>query len=124
MAIVDVKNRNLEESLTEEELHWICHEDKNSYHQFGCEAVRKRLAFVDCSNCRHFYRGFKMKENLILKNYKTIPDLSSIEVKVLNVVELHFDGETPSIKKLSETAKMNWYEANKAVRQLKEKRIL
>lgn len=124
MEIVGIKNRNLREPLAEEELRWICHENKNSYHQFGCQAVRKRLSFVDCSNCRHFYRGFRMKENLILKNYKSIPDLSPVEVKVVNVLELHFDGEIPSIKKLSETAKMDWRIANRAVQQLKDKGVL
>ncbi|MBA7610239.1 hypothetical protein ES703_17446 [subsurface metagenome] len=124
MAIVDAKNRSMEESLAGEELRWICHEDKNSYHRFGCEAVRKRLAFVDCSNCRHFYRGFKMKENLILKNYKSIPDLSPVEFKLMGIIELHFDGETPSITKLSRTSKIDWRIVNKAVQQLKEKSIL
>jgi len=124
MAQVRIKNRNLKEPVTRSELGWICDEAKNSYHKFGCEAVRKRLPFIDCSNCQHFHRGFRMKENLILKHYKSIPDRSGIECKILDIIELHFDGEIPSITKLSKTAKIDWRIVNKAVQQLKKKGIL
>gem|GEM_PF-6146298 len=65
-----------------------------------------------------------MKENLILKHYKSIPDRSPVKVKILEIIELFFDGELPSITKLSRTAKIDWRIVDKAVKELKMEGIL
>lgn len=119
MRYIRIKNFNLGQPLTESELFWVMSETKKSYHVFGCEAVRKRLLFVDCSSCKFLYRGFRMKENLILKNYKTIPDLTGIEIKILTILELFFDGKEPSITSLSKTAKMDKKSVRRALQRLK-----
>jgi len=124
VRIIRTKNFNLARSLTENELFWVCSDVKESYNLFGCDAVRKRLPFVDCSGCKFFYRGFRMKENLILKHYKSIPDRSPVKVKILEIIELFFDGELPSITKLSRTAKIDWRIVDKAVKELKMEGIL
>ena len=63
-------------------------------------------------------------DNLLLQNIHRLPDLSSSDVKVLAIIQTHFNGELPSISRLSRVGKIDWDVTKGALNRLKKKGIL
>lgn len=117
--IIRHKNKSLSNPLSDKELEYVW---KKKY-THSCPYVRETLSFIKCDECKFNSKRWKM-DNLLLQNIHTLPELSSSDVKVLTIIQTHFDGEQPSISKLSRVGKIDWQVTKDALGRLKKKGIL
>jgi len=119
--IVERKNRSLANPLTENELKKIYRKAYN----YRCSGIREKLPYVRCENCTYRFRGGQLSgSNILIKNMRLLPDLSSSQRSILCLLGTVFDGEYPSIYKIAKTAKINSATVKKAIKILKEKNII
>lgn len=117
--VVAAKNESSSNLLLAKELEWVWQKK----YKHSCQYVRETLPFIKCENCKFNSKRWKM-DNLLLQNIHTLPELSSSDVKVLTIIQTHFDGEQPSISKLSRVGKIDWQVTKDALGRLKKKGIL
>lgn len=118
-AVVTAKNKSLTKPLSDKEVSYVWQKK----YKHSCQYVRETLPFIKCENCRYLDRRWKV-DNLILQNIDRLPGLSSSDVKVLTIIQTHFDGELPSISRLSRVGKIDWQVTKDALERLKKKGIL
>ncbi len=116
------KNRSLSKSLTELELKKVYR--KASYN-YGCVGIRDRLAYIKCEVCEYRFKDGELKDsNILIKNIRMLPELSNAEAKIALMLGIVFDGENPSLRKISKKTKMNYNTVKKAIIELKGKGII
>ena len=116
--IVEKKNRNLANPLTDLELKKIY---RKAYH-YGCSGIREKLPYVCCENCTYRYRGGQLRgSNILIKSMRVLPELTSTQRSILCLLGTVFDGENPSISKIAKEAHMDWRVVKKAISELKER---
>ena len=116
------KNRSLSKPLTELELKKVYR--KVSYN-YGCVGIRDRLAYIKCEVCEYRFKDGELKDsNILIKNIRTLPELSNAEAKVALMLGIVFDGENPSVTKISKKTKMNYNTVKKAIIGLKGKGVI
>jgi hypothetical protein len=119
--IVERKNRSLANPLTEIELKKIY---RKSYH-YGCSGIREKLPYVFCENCSYrFSRGQLSGSNILIKNMRLLPELTSTQRSILCLLGTVFDSENPSISRIARVSGMNYLTVKRAVEVLKNKGII
>jgi len=119
--IVERKNRSLANPLTENELKKIYRKAYN----YGCSGIREKLPYVRCEKCTYRFRGGQLSgSNILIKNMRLLPDLSSSQRSILCLLGTLFDGEKPSLNKIAKTAGMNYKTVKKSYDVLKKKGII
>jgi hypothetical protein len=118
MKIVERKNSSLSNPLTELEFKKIY---LKSYH-YGCSGIRGKLPYVRCENCSYRFKGGQLGAgNILVKSLRILPELTSTQRGVACLLGTVFDGEDPSISRISKEAHMDWRVVKKAISELKEK---
>jgi hypothetical protein len=121
MKIVERKNSFLSNPLTELELKKIY---LKSYH-YGCSGIREKLPYVRCEYCTYRFKGGQLSgSNILIKNMRLLPELTSSQRSILCLLGTLFDGEKPSLNKIAKTAGMNYKTVKSSYDALKEKGIL
>ena len=119
--IVEKKNRNLANPLTDLELKKIY---RKAYH-YGCSGIREKLPYVCCENCTYRYRGGQLRgSNILIKSMRVLPELTSTQRSILCLLGTVFDGENPSISRIARVSGMNYLTVKRAVEVLKNKGII
>ncbi len=119
--IVNLVNNSLTESLIEKEVNNIF---KKAYN-FKCSTIRKKLSFIDCSDCKYKFKGGKLgMKNIIVQNLGNLDKLNSSEQRILLFLGSYFEGEKPSLTALSNKVGMHFNTAKKAVASLEKKGII
>ena len=116
------KNKSLLKPLTELELKKVYR--KASY-KYGCVGIRDKLTYIKCEACEYRFKDGKLKDtNILIKNIRTLPELSNTEAKIALMLGIVFDGENPSVTKISKKTKMNYNTVKKAIIGLKGKGVI
>jgi len=120
--LVIEKNKSLSKPLTKLELKKVYR--KASYN-YGCVGIRDRLAYIKCEDCEYRFKDGELKDsNILIKNIRILPELSNAEAKTALMLGIVFDGENPSVTKISKKTKMNYNTVKKAIIGLKGKGII
>jgi len=120
--LVIKKNRSLSKPLNRIELKKVCR--KVSYN-YGCVSIRDRLAYIKCEVCEYRFKDGELKDsNILIKNIRILPELSNAEAKIALMLGIVFDGENPSVTKISKKTKMNYNTVKKAIIGLKRKGVI
>jgi len=119
--IVFGKNRSLSNPLTGQDLEKVFRKAYN----YGCSSIRDKLVYIKCGNCEYKFEDGKLKDsNILIKNIRILPELSNAEAKIALMLGIVFDGENPSVTKISKKTKMNYNTVKKAIIGLKGKGII
>jgi len=119
--IVFKKNRSLSTPLTEPEVKEVC---RKAY-KYGCSGIRSKLAYIECEPCECRFKDGKLKDgNILIKNIRILPELSSTQRGIVCLLGTVFEGEYPSINKMAEIAHMNSNTVKHAIKILKEMQII
>ena len=119
--IVFGKNRSLSTPLTEPEVKEVC---RKAY-KYGCSGIRSKLAYIECETCECRFKDGKLKDsNILIKNIRILPELSSTQRGIVCLLGTVFEGEYPSINKMAEIAHMNSNTVKHAIKILKEMQII
>ena len=115
------KNRSLSKPLTESDLKKVYRKAYN----YGCSGIRDKLAYIKCESCGYRFKDGKLKDsNILIKNIRILPELSSTQRGIVCLLGTVFEGEYPSINNIAETAKMNYETVKNAIKALKEIRVI
>lgn len=115
------KNKSLLKPLTELDLKKVY---RKAY-KYGCSAIRDKLAYIKCEVCEYRFKDGELKDsNILIKNIRMLPELSNAEAKIALMLGIVFDGENPSLRKISKKTKMNYNTVKKAIIGLKGKGII
>ena len=94
-------------------------------YNYGCSGIRNKLAYIECEACEYRFKDGKLKDsNILIKNIRILPKLSSTQRGILCLLGTVFEGEYPSINKIALKAKMDYRTVEKAIDDLKKKRII
>jgi len=119
--LVIQKNGSLSKPLTELELEKVCRKAYNC----GCVGIRDKLAYIKCEACEYRFKDGRLKDsNILIKNIRILPKLSSTQRGILCLLGTVFEGEFPSINKIAKTANMNFETVKRAIEALKEMRVI
>jgi hypothetical protein len=119
--LVIEKNGSLLKPLTELDLKKVYLKAYN----YGCSGIRNKLAYIKCDTCEYRFKDGKLKDsNILIKNIRILPELSNAEAKIALMLGIVFDGENPSVTKISKKTKMNYNTVRKAIIGLKGKGII
>jgi len=115
------KNGSLSKPLTELDLKKVCRKAYNC----GCSSIRNKLEYIQCNNCEYRFKYGRLKDtNILIKNIRILPELSSTQRGIVCLLGTVFEGEHPSINNIAETAKMNYETVKNAIKALKEMRVI
>jgi hypothetical protein len=116
--IVEKKNSSLSSPLTELELKKIY---RKAYH-YGCCGIREKLPYVRCEYCTYRFKGGQLSgSNILVRSLRILPELTNTQRSIICLLGTVFDGENPSISRISKEAHMDWRVVKKAISELKEK---
>jgi hypothetical protein len=119
--LVIEKNESLLKPLTELDLIKVFRKAYN----YGGVGIRDKLAYIKCEACEYRFKDGKLKDsNILIKNIRILPELSSTQRGIVCLLGTVFEGEHPSINKIAETAKMNYETVKNAIKILKEMRVI
>jgi len=119
--LVIEKNGSLSKPLTELDLIKVFRKAYN----YGGVGIRDKLAYIKCEACEYRFKDGKLKDsNILIKNIRILPELSSTQRGIVCLLGTVFEGEYPSINKIAETAKMNYETVKNAIKILKEMRVI
>jgi len=119
--LVIKKNRSISKPLTGAELKKVCRKAYNC----GCVGIRGKLAYIKCEACGYKFKYGKLKDsNILIKNIRILPELSNTQRGIVCLLGTVFEGEYPSINKIAETANMNFETVKRAIKALKEMRVI
>ena len=119
--LVIKKNRSLSKPLNKIELKKVY---RKAY-KYGCSAIRDKLAYIKCDDCEYKFKDGKLKDsNILIKNIRILPELSSTQRGIACLLGTVFEGEHPSINKMAETAHMNSNTVKNAIKILKEMQVI
>jgi len=119
--LVIKKNRSLSNPLTEMELEKVYRKAYNC----GCSDIRDKLTYIKCEACGYRFKDGKLKDsNILIKNIRILPKLSSTQRGIACLLGTVFEGEYPSINKIAKTANMNFETVKRAIEVLKEMRVI
>jgi len=119
--LVIKKNRSLSKPLTELDLKKVCRKAYN----YGCVGIRDKLAYIKCGACGYRFKDGKLKDsNILIKNIRILPKLSSTQRGIVCLLGTVFEGEYPSINKIAKTANMNFETVKRAIEVLKEMQVI
>jgi len=116
--LVIEKNRSLSKPLTELELKKVY---RKAFYNYGCIGIRDRLAYIKCEVCEYRFEDGRLKDsNILIRNIRILPELSSTQRGIVCLLGTVFEGEYPSINKIAETADMDYRTIKNVIRELKE----
>jgi len=119
--LVIEKNGSLSKPLTELDLKKVCRKAYN----YGCVGVRDKLTYIKCGACGYRFKDGKLKDsNILIKNIRILPKLSSTQRGIVCLLGTVFEGEYPSINKIAKTANMNFETVKRAIEVLKEMQVI
>ena len=119
--LVIEKNKSLSKTLTELELKKVYRKAYN----YGCSGIRNELAYIKCDIGEYTFKDGKLKDsNILIKNIRTLPELSNTQRGIACLLGTVFEGEYPSINKIAETTKMNYETVKNAIKVLKEMGVI
>ena len=111
--LVIEKNGSLSNPLSESNL-------KNAYrkaYNYGCSGIRNKIAYIKCEACEYRFKDGKLKDsNILIKNIRILPKLSSTHRGIVCLLETVFKGEHPSINKIAKIANMNFETVKRALK--------
>ena len=115
------KNRSLSKPLTESDLKKVYRKAYN----YGCISIRDKLAYIKCNNCEYRFKDGKLKDsNILIKNIRILPRLSSTQRGIVCLLGTVFEGESPSVYRIAKVANMDWRIVNNTMKILEEKGFL
>ena len=119
--LVIEKNKSLLKPLTGLEL-------KKTYrkaYNYGCSGIRSMLGYIQCNNCKCRYNeGGIGPGNFLIKNINILHKLSNAEAKIALMLGIVYEGENPSVTKISKKTKMNYNTVKNAIIGLKGKGLI
>jgi len=127
--LVIEKNKSLSKPLTELELKKVYR--KASYN-YGCVGIRNKLDYIKCEACEYRFTpldskhltGFndgKLKDsNILIKNIRILTELSNTQRGIACLLGTIFEGESPSINKIAETANMDYRTVKNSIKALEK----
>jgi len=119
--LVVEKNGSLSKPLTEPELKRIYQKEYN----YGCSSIRDKSAYIECDHCAHRFKDGKFKaSNILIKNIRTLPELSNTQRGIVCLLGTVFEGEYPSINNIALKAKMDYRTVKKVIDDLNKKGII
>ena len=119
--LVVKKNKSLPTPLTESDLKKVY---RKAY-KYGCSGIRGKLAYIKCEECAYRFKDGKLKDsNILIKNIKILPELSSTQRGIACLLGTVFEGEHPSIYRIAKEANMDWRIVNDTMKSLKKKVFL
>jgi len=117
--LVIKKNRSLSKPLNKIELKKVCR--KASYN-YGCVGIRDRIAYIKCEACEYRFKDGELKDsNILIKNIRILPKLSSTQRGIACLLGTVFEGKIPSVYKIAKETNMDWRIVNNAMKSLKKK---
>ena len=117
--LVIKKNRSLSKPLNKIELKKVCR--KASYN-YGCVGIRDRLAYIKCEACEYRFKDGELKDsNILIKNIRMLPKLSSTQRGIACLLGTVYNGESPSVYRIAKEANMDWRIVNNAMKSLKKR---
>ncbi len=94
-------------------------------YNYGCAGIRNKLNYIKCEACEYRFKDGKLKDsNILIKNMRILPELSSTQRGIVCLLGTVFEGEHPSINKIADTANMNYKTVKNAIKILKEMLII
>ena len=115
--LVIEKNRSLSKPLTEPDLKKIFRKAYN----YGCSSIRNKLAYIKCEACEYKFNDGKLKDsNILIKNIRILPKLSSTQRGIVCLLGTVFEGENPSVYRIAKEANMDWRIVNNTMKSLKK----
>ena len=119
--ITILKNNSLVKPLTDQELKKIF----RKRYRFKCSTIRETLPYIECSKCKYRFKGGRLgMGSIIVKNIMKLSKLEPSEQRVLLFLGTIFEGENPSVNKITEITKMDFRTVDKAIKGLREKGII
>ncbi|MBA7537102.1 hypothetical protein ES705_29368 [subsurface metagenome] len=119
--ITILKNNSLAKPLTDQEMEKLF---RKSY-RFKCSTIRETLPYIECSKCKYRFKGGRLgMGSIIVKNIMKLSKLEPSEQRVLLFLGTIFEGENPSVNKITEITKMDFRTVDKAIKGLREKGII
>jgi len=117
--LVIKKNRSLSKPLNKIELKKVCR--KASYN-YGCVGIRDRLAYIKCEACECRFKDGELKDsNILIKNIRMLPKLSSTQRGIACLLGTVYNGESPSVYRIAKEANMDWRIVNNTMKSLKKR---
>ena len=115
------KNKSLLKPLTELDLKKVY---RKAY-KYGCSAIRDKLAYIKCEVCEYRFKDGGLKDsNILIKNIRMLPKLSSTQRGIVCLLGTVFEGEDPSINMIAKTANMNSNTVKNAMKVLREMQVI
>jgi len=115
--LVIEKNGSLSKPLTEPDLNKIFRKAYN----YGCSSIRNKLAYIECEACEYKFKDGKLKDsNILIKNIRILPKLSSTQRGIICLLGTVFEGENPSVYRIAKEANMDWRIVNNTMKSLKK----
>jgi len=113
------KNKSLLKPLTGLELKKVYR--KASY-KYGCVGIRDRLAYIKCEACEYRFKDGELKDsNILIKNIRILPKLSSTQRGIACLLGTIYNGESPSVYRIAKEANMDWRIVNNTMKSLKKR---
>ncbi|RXG65575.1 winged helix-turn-helix transcriptional regulator, partial [Candidatus Atribacteria bacterium 1244-E10-H5-B2] len=119
--ITILKNNSLAKPLTEQEMEKLF---KKGY-RFKCSTIRETLPYIRCDKCRFKFKGGVLGvRNILIKNIRKLPELTSTESKIALLLGTYYEGEEPTIYEIAKKTGMNKNTIKEAVKKLKKEGII
>jgi len=117
--LVIKKNRSLSKPLNKIELKKVYR--KASYN-YGCVGITDRLAYIKCEVCEYRFKDGELKDsNILIKNIRILPKLSSAQRGIACLLVTVYNGESPSANRIAKEANMDWRIVNNTMNSLRGK---
>ncbi len=112
------KNKSLLKPLTELDLKKVY---RKAY-KYGCSAIRDKLAYIKCEVCEYRFKDGELKDsNILIKNIRILPKLSSTQRGIACLLGTVYNGESPSVYRIAKEANMDWRIVNNTMKSLKKR---
>jgi len=94
-------------------------------YNYRCISIRDKLTYIKCEACGYRFKDGRLKDsNILIKNIRILPELSSTQRRIVCLLGTVFEGEYPSINKIAETPNMNFVTVKRAIEALKEMQVI
>jgi len=116
--IIMDKNYSLSNPLIAVKLNKVYRKNYN----VGCINIREKLSYIECNHCAHRFKDGRLKaNNVLIKNIRTLTELSNTQRGIACLLGTVFEGENPSINKIAEVANMDWRIVSNTIKSLDKK---
>jgi len=116
-----LKNEMISKPLSDEEIKSISEKSYN----YKCSTIREKLPYIRCDECEFRFKGGKLgMKNILVKNIRRLPELSSTESRIVLLLGTYYEGENPTNYEIAKKTGMNKDTVKEVVKRLKEKGII